>query len=143
MSLGVNLLLRLAELAARALPEHYDVEIFEAHHRDKKDAPSGTALALGEAVAARAGRSWPSRRSTRGRATPDRDPRGAIGFSVLRGGDIVGDHRLVFAGPGERVELTHLRAGPLRIRARRARRGALAVGRPRRGSTRMHDVLGL
>jgi 4-hydroxy-tetrahydrodipicolinate reductase len=108
MSLGVNLLLRLAALAAGALPGQYDAEIFEAHHRDKVDAPSGTALALGEAVAR-------ARGSTLADAAVyerhgDTGPRsaGTIGFSVLRAGDIVGEHRLVFAGPAERVELAHV-----------------------------------
>ena len=142
MSLGVNLLFRLAELAARALGEDYDAEIVEAHHRHKVDAPSGTALGLGEAVARGRGTTL-QRVAVHGRhgATGPR-PRGAIGFAVLRGGDIVGDHRLVFAGPGERLELAHVahdRSG--------FARGALAaarwlVGRPS-GLYSMQDVLGL
>ncbi len=106
-SVGVTLLLRLAELAARALPGEYDAEIFEAHHRDKLDSPSGTALALGEAVARARGTTLAESAvySRVGAAGPR--PPGAIGFSVLRAGEIVGEHRLVFAGPGERVELVH------------------------------------
>lgn len=142
MSLGVNLLFRLAELAARALGDDYDAEIVEAHHRHKVDAPSGTALGLGEAVARGRGTAL-QRVEVHGRhgATGPR-PRGAIGFAVLRGGDIVGDHRLVFAGPGERLELAHVaqdRSG--------FARGALAaarwvVGRSP-GLYSMQDVLGL
>jgi 4-hydroxy-tetrahydrodipicolinate reductase len=143
MSLGVNVLLRLAELAARALrPEQYDAEVFEAHHRDKVDAPSGTALALGRAAAKGRGveldevARYARHGSTGGRA------HGQIGFSVVRGGDIVGDHRLIFAGPGETIELAHHaqdRSG--------FARGALAaarwvVGRPP-GLYSMADVLGL
>jgi 4-hydroxy-tetrahydrodipicolinate reductase len=142
MSLGVNLLFKLAELAARALDAHYDIEIFEAHHRHKVDAPSGTALGLGHAVAR--GRATTLDRvaeySRHGATGPRR--RGAVGFSVLRGGEIVGDHRVFFAGPGEQVELAHHaqdRSG--------FARGALVAarwlaGRPA-GLYSMMDVLGL
>lgn len=142
MSLGVNVLLKLAELAARALDESYDAEICEAHHRHKVDAPSGTALGLGRAVAlGRGGDLEKLAICSRHGATGARPP-GGIGFSVLRGGDIVGDHRVVFAGPGEQVELVHHaqdRSG--------FARGALAaarwvVGRPP-GMYSMLDVLGL
>lgn len=142
MSLGVNLLFKLAELGARALSADYDAEIVEAHHRHKVDAPSGTALGLGHAVAL--GRDTTLERSAvyeRHGATGPR-PRGAIGFSVIRGGDIVGDHRVIFAGPGEQIELAHHaqdRSG--------FARGALAaarwvVGQPP-GLYSMMDVLGL
>jgi 4-hydroxy-tetrahydrodipicolinate reductase len=142
MSLGVNLLFKLAELAARALDSEYDAEILEAHHRHKVDAPSGTALGLGRAVARGRGTTLenlqlPSRQG----ATGPR-PSGGIGFAVVRGGEIVGDHRVVFAGPGERVELAHHaedRSG--------FARGALVAarwvaGRPP-GLYSMLDVLGL
>jgi len=142
MSLGVNLLFRLAEIAARALGDDYDAEIVEAHHRHKVDAPSGTALGLGEAVARGRGTEL-GRVAVHARhgVTGPRPP-GAIGFAVLRGGDIVGDHRLVLAGPGERLELGHVaqdRSG--------FARGALAAarwlaGRPP-GLYSMQDVLGL
>jgi len=143
MSVGVNLLFRLAELAARALPEHYDAEIFEAHHRDKVDAPSGTAIRLGEAVAVARGRKLADSAVYARQGDTGPRPAGAIGFSVLRAGDIVGEHRLVFAGPGERVELVHLaqdRSG--------FARGALAAARwltagRKPGLYGMHDVLGL
>ena len=128
MSLGVNLLLGLAEQVARALPaEAFDAEIVEIHHRHKVDAPSGTALALGEAVARGRGVDLAAV-AERGRdgLTGARQP-GAIGFAALRGGDAVGDHTVVFAGAGERLELTH-RASDRRIYARGAlRRGALAA----------------
>jgi 4-hydroxy-tetrahydrodipicolinate reductase len=143
MSLGVTLLLRIAELGARALPAQYDAEVFEAHHRDKVDAPSGTALALGAAVARARGTSLDDVAvyARAGDAGPR--PPGAIGFSVLRAGDIVGEHRLVFAGPGERLELAHVahdRSGFARGALAAAR--WLAAGREP-GLYGMVDVLGL
>lgn len=107
MSLGVTVLLRLAELAARALDEQYDIEIFEAHHRNKVDAPSGTALGLGAAAAQGRGKVLEDVAEYARHGHTGVRERGRIGFSVLRGGDIVGEHRLVFAGPGEQVELVH------------------------------------
>ncbi len=141
MSLGVNLLLKLADLAARALDTDYDLEIFEAHHRHKKDAPSGTALRIGEVVAAARGTTLQeagdfNRHGTTGARKP-----GTIGFSVLRGGDIVGEHVLTFAGPGERIELAH-RAHDRSGFARGALKAARwVVGRPP-GLYSMQDVLG-
>ncbi len=142
MSLGVNLLAAMAERVARALGEEYDVEIVEMHHRSKVDAPSGTALMLGEAVAS--GRAVDlETHAVRGRdghtgARPD----GAIGFATLRGGSVVGEHRVIFAGPGERIELAHL-AEDRGIFARGAVRAAL-WGRARKpGLYSMADVLGL
>jgi len=142
MSLGVNLLFKLAELGARALDAEYDAEIFEAHHRHKVDAPSGTALGLGQAVARGRGTSLEhSALPPRHGATGPR-PAGGIGFAVVRGGDIVGDHRVIFAGPGERVELAHYaedRSG--------FARGALVAARWVTGRSpglySMLDVLGL
>jgi len=142
MSLGVNLLFKLAELAGRALDESYDAEIFEAHHRNKLDAPSGTALGLGRAVAQGRGTTLEKGAVYARRGTTGPRAAGTIGFSVLRGGDIVGDHRVIFAGPGEQIELAHHaqdRSG--------FARGALAaarwvVGRPP-GLYSMLDVLGL
>ena len=107
MSLGVNVVLKLLDVAARALAQGYDIEVIEAHHRHKVDAPSGTALAMGEVLARASGRQlddcavW-----GRHGVTGERDP-SAIGFSVIRGGDIVGDHTVLFAGTGERIEITH------------------------------------
>lgn len=142
MSLGVNLLFRLAELASRALGTGYDAEIVEAHHRHKVDAPSGTALGLGHAVARGRGRRLDevAVHSRHGSTGPR--PEGAIGFAVIRGGDIVGDHRLLFAGPGERVELVH------HAEDRSAfARGALVAARwvigRRPGLYSMQDVLGI
>lgn len=141
MSLGVNLLLKLADLAARALDTDYDLEIFEAHHRHKKDAPSGTALRIGEVVATARGTTLQEsgvfdRQGTTGARKP-----GAIGFSVLRGGDIVGEHVLTFAGPGERIELAH-RAHDRSGFARGALKAARwVVARPP-GLYSMQDVLG-
>ncbi len=142
-SVGVNLSFRLAELAARALGEDFDVEIIEAHHRHKVDAPSGTAMRLGEVVAGALGRDLKGC-AVYGREghTGARD-RNTIGFATVRGGDIVGEHTVLFAGEGERVEITH-RAGSRMTFARGAVRAALWVAR-RGGSGLfdMQDVLGL
>jgi 4-hydroxy-tetrahydrodipicolinate reductase len=143
MSLGINLLLGLAEQVSRALgPEAFDIEILEMHHRHKADAPSGTALALGEAVARGRGISLEqmSVRSRDGLTGPRQS--GTVGFATLRGGDVVGDHTVLFAGAGERLELTH-RATDRRIYARGALHAARwLAGRPP-GLYRMADVLGL
>jgi len=143
MSLGVNLLLGLAEQVARALgPDAFDAEILEMHHRHKVDAPSGTALALGEAVARGRGVAL-ERVAARARDgyTGARGS-GDIGFAVLRGGDAVGEHAVIFAGAGERIELGH-RATDRRIFARGAVHAARwAVGKPP-GLYGMADVLGL
>jgi 4-hydroxy-tetrahydrodipicolinate reductase len=104
MSVGVNVVLKLLDVAARALADGYDIEIVETHHRHKVDAPSGTALKMGEVLAAAQGRSLSSA------AACDRNGLrrpGSIGFASLRGGDIVGDHTVLFAGSGERIEITH------------------------------------
>jgi 4-hydroxy-tetrahydrodipicolinate reductase len=107
MSVGVNVLLKLVALAAQRLGADYDVEIVEMHHRHKVDAPSGTALQLGEAVAAALGRNLKDDGVfARDGVIGERKP-GAIGFAALRGGDVVGDHTVIFAGPGERIELAH------------------------------------
>lgn len=103
MSLGVALLTRMAEQAAKVLGAEFDVEIHEAHHKHKKDAPSGTALALGETIAQARGIPAPGKEHDRGGV---RAP-GSIGFSVVRAGDIVGEHTVLFAGAGERLELSH------------------------------------
>jgi 4-hydroxy-tetrahydrodipicolinate reductase len=142
MSLGVNLLLGLTRLAAKALDSSYDIEIFEAHHRNKKDAPSGTALALGEAAAEGRGVKLDDAGVfERHGATGAREP-GAIGFSVFRGGDVVGDHTVTFAGSGERIELTH-RASDRMTFARGALRAAQWLVERPAGLYSMQDVLGL
>jgi 4-hydroxy-tetrahydrodipicolinate reductase len=141
-SLGVNLLLKLAELAARALDDSYDLEIFEAHHRHKKDAPSGTALALGRAVAAGRKVSLDEVADYARHGETGERRRGAIGFSVFRGGDVVGDHTVTFAGVGERIELTH-RASDRMAFARGAMKAARWVQGKPAGLYSMQDVLGL
>ena len=107
MSVGVNLVFKLLEIASRVLAQGYDIEIIEAHHRHKVDAPSGTALGMGEVVARTLGRDL-AQCAVYGRegVTGERDP-STIGFATVRGGDIVGDHTVLFAGTGERVEITH------------------------------------
>jgi 4-hydroxy-tetrahydrodipicolinate reductase len=141
MSLGVNLLLRLVELTAQKLDETYDIEIFEAHHRNKKDSPSGTALALGRSAAT--GRNVnldEVAEHDRHGSSVARRP-GAIGFSVFRGGDVIGDHTVTFAGMGERVELTH-RASDRMAFARGALMGARWLAQRSPGLYSMQDVLG-
>ena len=142
MSLGVNLLFALTEEVAHALGDEFDIEIVELHHGAKADAPSGTALALGQAAAEGRGVKL-ERVAVRGRdgLTGARET-GAIGFAALRGGDVVGDHTVIFAGAGERLELTH-RATSRQIFAKGAVRAALwARGKPP-GLYSMRDVLGL
>ena len=142
MSLGVNLMTALVQKVAAALDPDWDIEIIEAHHRQKIDAPSGTALMLGEAAAAGRGVSLADH-SARGR-DGETGPRraGDIGFAVVRGGDIVGEHDVIFAGAGERLVLRHV-ATDRAIFARGALRAALwGLDRPP-GSYDMRDVLGL
>ncbi|MEW6119644.1 MAG: 4-hydroxy-tetrahydrodipicolinate reductase [Pseudomonadota bacterium] len=142
MSVGVNLLMKLAELAAQVLDEGYDIEIIEAHHRHKIDAPSGTALGLGQAVARALNRDL-SQCAVYGRegVTGERDP-GTIGFATVRGGDIVGDHTLLFAGVGERIELTH-KASSRATFAQGALRAAKWLQGRAPGLYDMRDVLNL
>ena len=143
MSLGVNLLASLTEKVARALgPEAFDIEIVEMHHRLKVDAPSGTALALGHAAARGRGVTLNevAERGRAGMTGPRRS--GMIGFAALRGGDVVGDHHVVFAGLGERIELTH-RATDRRIYARGAVHAARWLEARVPGLYDMADVLGL
>jgi 4-hydroxy-tetrahydrodipicolinate reductase len=142
MSVGVNLLMKLAEVAARVLQDGYDIEIIEAHHRHKVDAPSGTALGLGQAVARAIDRDLASC-AVYGRegVTGERDPK-TIGFATVRGGDIVGDHTLLFAGIGERIELTH-KAGSRATFAQGALRAAKWLQGRAPGLYDMRDVLNL
>lgn len=143
MSLGVNLLLGLTERVARSLsPEAFDIEIVETHHRHKIDAPSGTALALGEAAASGRGVALADV-ADRGRdGVTGARKTGAIGFAALRGGDVVGDHSVVFAGLGERIELTH-KAADRRIYASGAVHAARWLKNRPAGLYNMNDVLGL
>jgi 4-hydroxy-tetrahydrodipicolinate reductase len=141
MSVGVNVTLRLLEVAAVALAEGYDIEILEMHHRHKIDAPSGTALGMGEAIARAQGRSLKDAAVySREGVTGERDP-STIGFAVLRGGDCVGEHTVVFAGTGERVEITH-RASSRNTFSTGALRAARFLSGRAPGLYGMNDVLG-
>ena len=142
MSLGVNLLVGLTRKVAAALGEDFDIEVIEAHHRHKVDAPSGTALMLGQAAAEGRGVELATA-SERGRdgITGAREP-GHIGFAAIRGGDIVGEHDVLFAGPGERIILRHV-ATDRQIFARGALRAALWGQDKAPGHYSMADVLGL
>jgi 4-hydroxy-tetrahydrodipicolinate reductase len=142
MSLGVNLLFVLVEQVARALNDEYDIEVFEIHHNRKIDAPSGTALGLGRAAALGRGVNFDdvSALSREGQTGARR--RGDIGFGSLRGGDIVGEHSVIFAGSGERVEITHKAAGRHIYAAGALRAAQWASGHPA-GLYDMTDVLGL
>lgn len=142
MSVGVNVTFKLLEVAARILQETYDVEVFEAHHKLKVDAPSGTALGMGEAIA----RTWGKELDDiavfdRHGITGEREA-GKIGFSVVRGGDIVGEHTAYFCGPGERIEITH-RSGSRVNYAAGSLRAARFLAEHRVGQFDMQDVLGL
>jgi 4-hydroxy-tetrahydrodipicolinate reductase len=141
-AIGVNATYKLAETAARILGEGYDVEIVEAHHRHKVDAPSGTALQLGEVIAQASGRSL-GRDAVFGRQgeTGERPVR-QIGFHAIRGGDIVGEHTVIFAGPGERVELTVRSQSRMTYAAGALRAAKFLKGRAP-GLYDMWDVLGL
>lgn len=142
MSVGVNLLLGLTRQVAAVLDESFDIEIVEMHHRHKVDAPSGTALALGRAAAEGRGVGLDdvARRARDG--IIGARPSGEIGFATLRGGDVVGEHTVVFAGEGERIELTH-KASSRAIFARGAIRAALWTHGRSPGRYSMRDVLGL
>jgi 4-hydroxy-tetrahydrodipicolinate reductase len=142
MSQGVNLLAALAARVAEALGPEFDIEILEMHHRHKRDAPSGTSLLLGRAMAEARGVSLEERgvRTRDGDVGPRRE--GDIGFAALRGGDMVGEHRVIFAGPGERIELAHI-ATDRGIFARGAVKGALWARGRAPGLYAMTDVLGL
>ena len=142
MSLGVNLLVRLTQKVAAALDADWDVEVVEAHHRMKVDAPSGTALMLGAAAAAGRGVALDDAKvSGRDGITGARE-RGTIGFSAIRGGDIVGEHDVIFAGEGERVILRHV-ATDRAIFARGALRAAVWGQGQKPGQYEMMDVLGI
>ncbi len=142
MSVGVNLVFKLLETAARVLSQGYDIEIIEAHHRHKVDAPSGTALGMGEVIAKTLGRDL-SKCAVYGRegVTGERDP-SAIGFATVRGGDIVGDHTVMFAGTGERIEITH-KASSRATFAQGALRAARFLKEHPAGMYDMQDVLAL
>jgi 4-hydroxy-tetrahydrodipicolinate reductase len=142
MSVGVNVTLKLLEMAAKALSTGYDIEIIEAHHRHKIDAPSGTALKMGEVIAGALGRDLKDCAVyAREGVTGERDP-SSIGFATIRGGDIIGEHTVLFAGTGERVEIAHKsssRAGY----AQGSLRAARFLAGQRAGLFDMFDVLNL
>jgi len=141
-SLGINLLALLVERAAAALPAEYDIEILDAHHRYKVDAPSGTALRLGEAAAAGRGSELRTLAAEHRSGAVGARREGSIGFAVIRGGDIVGEHTVLYAGPGERLELTH-RAHDRMTFAYGALRAADWLRGRAAGQYTMADVLGL
>ncbi len=142
MSVGVNVVLKLLDTAARMLDEGYDIEIVEAHHRHKVDAPSGTALQMGEVLAAALGRNL-KECAVYGRegVTGERDPK-TIGFATIRGGDVVGDHTVLFAGIGERIEISHKSSSRATYAQGSLRAARFLAGRAR-GLFDMNDVLGL
>jgi 4-hydroxy-tetrahydrodipicolinate reductase len=139
-SIGVNLLLSLAQQVAAILDDNSDVEIIETHHRYKKDAPSGTALALGEAVAKGRGVTLASVADYGRNGITGERKQGAIGFHAVRGGDVIGDHTVLFASLGERIELTH-KSSERRIYADGAIRAAKWAKTQRAGFYSMHEVL--
>jgi 4-hydroxy-tetrahydrodipicolinate reductase len=142
MSVGVNVVMKLLDTAARALSEGYDIEIIEAHHRHKVDAPSGTALKMGEVVAAALGRNLKDCAVyAREGVTGERDP-STIGFATVRGGDIVGDHTVLFAGTGERIEITH-RSSSRATYAQGSLRAARFLAAQPKGLFDMNSVLGI
>ena len=142
MSVGVNVTLKLLEMAAKALSTGYDIEIIEAHHRHKVDAPSGTALKMGEVIAGALGRDLKDCAVyAREGVTGERDP-SSIGFATIRGGDIVGDHTVLFAGTGERIEVTH-KSSSRATYAQGSLRAVRFLGGQSTGMFDMFDVLGL
>jgi 4-hydroxy-tetrahydrodipicolinate reductase len=142
MSVGVNATFKLLEVAARILATGYDVEIIEAHHRHKVDAPSGTALKMGEVVAAAQGRKLDDVAVFARHGETGARKEGSIGFSSIRGGDIVGDHTVLFAGSGERIEITHRSASRMTYAVGAVRAARFLADRDK-GLFDMHDVLGL
>jgi 4-hydroxy-tetrahydrodipicolinate reductase len=142
MSVGVNVTFKLLEMAAKALSTGYDIEIIEAHHRHKVDAPSGTALKMGEVIAGALGRDLKDCAVyAREGITGERDP-STIGFAAIRGGDIVGDHTVLFAGTGERIEITHKSASRATY-AQGSLRAVRFLAERKTGLFDMFDVLGL
>jgi 4-hydroxy-tetrahydrodipicolinate reductase len=141
-SVGINLCVALLEIASRVIGDFTDIEVIEAHHRHKVDAPSGTALLLGETVANALGKSLPEDGVFCREGHTGERPTGSIGFSAIRGGDIAGEHTVMFIGESERVEITH-RATDRRIFAQGALRAAQWLVTQRAGFYNMQDVLGL
>ncbi len=142
MSVGVNIALKLVELASKALDPSYDIEIVEMHHSQKVDAPSGTALQLGEVAAAARGTSLKASGVLSREGHTGVRPPGTIGFATLRGGDVIGDHTVVFAGPGERIEISHKSSSRANYAKGAVRAAIWLAGKPA-GLYDMQDVLGL
>ena len=142
MAVGVNAVFKLLDVAARILDEGYDIEVIEAHHRHKVDAPSGTALRMGEVVAAALGRDLEACAVYGREGHTGERPATQIGFSTIRGGDIVGDHTVLFAGTGERIEITHKSASRMSYALGSLRAARFLRGR-KSGLFDMQDVLGL
>ena len=142
MSVGVNATFKLLEIAAKMLNEGYDIEIIEAHHRHKVDAPSGTALKMGEVIAAAQGRKLSDCAVYAREGYTGEREQGTIGFATIRGGDIVGDHTVLFAGEGERIEITHKSSSRLSY-AQGSVRAARFLKTQSTGLFDMQDVLGL
>ncbi|MBF0589899.1 MAG: 4-hydroxy-tetrahydrodipicolinate reductase [Magnetococcales bacterium] len=140
-SVGVNLMFKVAAEMAKTLGEEVDIEVIEAHHRHKVDAPSGTALRLGESIAQATGRSLDAHGVFSRHGDTGERNRADIGFATVRGGDIVGDHTAMFAGDGERLEITH-RASSRILFAKGALRAALWVVEKKPGLYDMQDILG-
>jgi 4-hydroxy-tetrahydrodipicolinate reductase len=141
MSIGVNVAVKLVEMATRVLHNHYDIEIVEAHHSKKVDAPSGTALMLGEAAAREIGKPLDTLAAYARHGHTGERQKGTIGFAALRGGDIVGEHTVMYAGEGERVEIRHVATSRSNF-AQGALAAATFLAGKRTGLYNMGDVLG-
>lgn len=142
MSVGVNATFKLLEVAAKILSQDYDIEIIEAHHKHKVDAPSGTALGMGEVIAKAQGRKLSDCAVYAREGHTGEREKGTIGFATIRGGDIVGDHTVLFAGEGERIEITHKSSSRLSY-AQGSIRAARFLKSQEKGMFDMQDVLGL
>jgi len=142
MSVGVNVMLALVEQAARLLGDDYDLEVVEAHHRHKVDAPSGTALALGEALARARGTALAEQGVFERHGHTGERRAGSIGFATVRGGDIVGEHTVLYCGSGERLEIAHKSSSRANY-AEGSLRAARFIATQPRGLFGMADVLGL
>ncbi len=141
MSVGVNVTLKLIEMATKALHEHYDIEIIEAHHKLKVDAPSGTAIKMGEVAAAAMGKTLDEIGVFERHGVIGERKTGTIGFTAIRGGDIIGDHTVMYAGTGERIEISH-KSSTRSGYAQGAMRAARFLSGKRAGLFDMDDVLG-
>lgn len=141
MSTGVNVTLKILELAAKLLKD-YDCEIVEMHHNKKVDSPSGTAIQMGKVVATSRGQNFEEAAQWARHGHTGPREAGSIGFAALRGGDVVGDHKVIFAGPGERIEISHLSASRQGY-AQGAVKAALFIADKKSGFFGMTDVLGL